>query len=254
MRILLVDDEPLALERLETLIAEIADVEVVGRASDGDEAAEMIEALRPDLALLDIQMPNRDGMSLARALKGQPETEVVFVTAYDHFAVAAFDVDAIDYLLKPVEPARLRLAIDRARRRRLAGGRDEPAFEVEEPPPAEPYATTFWVRRPRGLVRVEIDTVAWIEAARDYVLLHTFNRSHMYRSTMDALARRLDPALMLRVSRSAFVRRAAVVRVQRRGRGALALELSDGAEVAVGNTYTHAVRRELDLKVHDDAD
>ena len=208
MRILLVDDEPLALERLETLMAEIADVEVVGQARDGDEAAEMIEALRPDLALLDIQMPNRDGMSLARALKDQPDTEVVFVTAYDHFAVAAFDVDAIDYLLKPVEPARLRLAIDRARRRRLAGGRDEPAFEVEEPPPAEPYSTTFWVRRPRGLVRVEIDTVAWIEAARDYVLLHTFNRSHMYRSTMDALARRLDPALMLRVSRSAFVRRA----------------------------------------------
>ena len=99
MRILLVDDEPLALERLETLIAEIAGVEVVGRASDGDEAAEMIEALRPDLALLDIQIPNRDGMSLARALKDQPATEVVFVTAYDHFALAAFDVDALDYLL-----------------------------------------------------------------------------------------------------------------------------------------------------------
>lgn len=219
MRILLVDDEPLALERLDTLIADIADVQVVGRARDGDEAAEMIDALRPDLALLDIQMPNRDGMSLARALKDQPDTEVVFVTAYDHFAVSAFDVDAIDYLLKPVEPARLRLAIDRARRRRLVGARDEPAFEADEPPPAEPYATTFWVRRPRGLVRVEIDTVAWIEAARDYVLLHTFNRSHMYRSTMDALARRLDPAVMLRVSRSAFVRREAVVRVLRRGRG-----------------------------------
>ncbi|KRB46749.1 LytTR family DNA-binding domain-containing protein [Phenylobacterium sp. Root700] len=253
MRILLVDDETLALERLETLLVDVPDVEVVGVARDGEEAAEQIAALRPDLVLLDIQMPNRDGLCLARALKARPDAQVVFVTAYDQFALAAFDVDAIDYLLKPVEPARLKLAVDRARRLRVVGA-PEPTFESAEPEVVnEPYSAPFWVRRPRGLVRVEIDSVAWIEAARDYVLLHTPNRSHMYRSTMDALTPRLDPASMLRVSRSAFVRREAVVRVRRRRRGVLVLELSDGAEVPVGNTYTHAVSREF-LQVYDDVD
>lgn len=256
MRILVVDDEPLALERLEALLGEFPDVEVVGRALDGDEAAELIEQLKPDIALLDIQMPNRDGMSLARSLKEGPDTEVVFVTAFDHFAAEAFEVDAVDYLLKPVEPARLKLAIERARRRRLAdGGKAGEVFEASEPPAqAEPYTTTLWVRRTRGLVRVEIAGVEWIEAARDYVLLHTLSRSHMYRTTMEALARRLDPVVMVRVSRSAFVRRDAVVRALRRGRGSMVLELADGAEIPVGNTYTHAISREFDMQIYDDAD
>lgn len=256
LRVLLVDDEPLALERLDALLSEVPDVEVVGRAQDGLEAAEQISRLQPDLALLDIQMPHRDGMSIAKILKTQPQTDVVFVTAFHQFAVDAFDVDAVDYVLKPAEPARLRLAIERARRRRESGPRTELAVTAEEPPsgPAEAYSTTLWVRRPRGLVRVELADVEWIEAARDYVLLHTLNRSHMYRTTMEALSRRLDPALMVRVSRSAFVRRDAVVRAQRRGRGSLVLELADGAEVPVGNTYTHAVSREFGMKIHDDAD
>lgn len=255
LRVLLVDDEPLAMERLEALIADIPDVVVVGKALDGVEAAEKIESDPPDLALLDIQMPHRDGMSLAKALKGAPETDVVFVTAFHQFAVEAFDVDAVDYLLKPVEPGRLKLALDRTRRRRDAGLRPETTFEPNEPaepPVAEPYSGTVWVRRPRGLVRVELADVEWIEAARDYVLLHTLSRSHMYRTTMEALSRRLDPVLMVRVSRSAFVRRDAVVRAQRRGRGSLVLELTDGAEVPVGNTYTHAVSREFGMKIHDE--
>lgn len=254
LRVLLVDDEPLALERLEALIADFPDIEVVGKALDGLEAAEKIEADPPDLALLDIQMPHRDGMSLAKALKGSPQTDVVFVTAFHQFAVEAFDVDAVDYLLKPVEPGRLKLALDRARRRRTAGPRPEPVLEpLDAATGSEPYSGTVWVRRPRGLVRVELTDVEWIEAARDYVLLHTLSRSHMYRTTMEALSRRLDPALMVRVSRSAFVRRDAVVRAQRRGRGSLVLELTDGAEVPVGNTYTHAVSREFGMKIYDES-
>lgn len=257
LRVLLVDDEPLALERLDALLADMPEVEVVGRAQDGVEAAELIAALKPDLAMLDIQMPHRDGMSIAKVLKGEPQTDVVFVTAFHQFAVDAFEVDAVDYLLKPAEPARLKLAIERARRRRDAGPRQEPPMVQAEPPPpvpAEPYSTTLWVRRTRGLVRVELAEVEWIEAARDYVLLHTMDRSYMYRTTMEALSRRLDPALMVRVSRSAFVRRDAVVRAQRRGRGSLVLELTEGAEVPVGNTYTHAVSREFGMKIYDDAD
>jgi len=256
IRILLVDDEPLALERLEALILGIPGAEIVGVARDGEEAAEKIAVHTPDLVLLDIQMPRRDGMSVAKTLKDVATTDVVFVTAYPQSAVEAFDVDAVDYLLKPVEPARLKLAIDRARRRRSLGIRqEEPALVAgDPPPPAEPYSTTLWVRRPRGLARVEIAAIEWIEAARDYVLLHTLSRSHMYRTTMDALARRLDPALMVRVSRSAFVRRDAVMRVHRRGRGALVLELSDGAEVPVGNTYTRAVSREFGMQIYEQYD
>lgn len=235
MRVLIADDEPLALSRLQTLLAGVEGVEIVGLAHDGEEAAAKIEALKPDLALLDIRMPRQSGMSLARALKSVPGTEVAFVTAYDHFAAQAFEVDAVDYLLKPVEPARLEIAIARARRRQ-AGVAPEAA--PQSPPAVEGgYAEGFWVPGAQGLVRVDLGQIDWIEAARDYALLHTSTRSHIVRTTMSALQTQLDPEVMVRVSRSAFVRRAAVARVSRQGGSGLIVVLHDGTPVRVGGTY-----------------
>lgn len=244
LRILIADDEPLALTRLQTLIEDIEGVEIVGTAQDGEEAAARIEALKPDLALLDIRMPNQSGLSLARVLEADPDIEVVFVTAYDHFAAQAFEVNAVDYLLKPVEKSRLVMAIERARRRRKPGGaRDvapvalSPAGTMELP---NSTSEGFWVPGRDGLYRVDLMSIDWIEAARDYVILHTSTRSHILRSTMDALQAQMDPDMMIRISRSAFVRKNAVVAVNRQGRGAYVVELGDTTAVRVGATYARA--------------
>lgn len=242
MRLLLADDEPLALVRLRTLLADLPDVEVVGEARDGEEAAALIEALRPDLALLDIRMPKQSGMSLARALSRDPDVEVIFVTAFDHFALQAFEVDAVDYLLKPVEVDRLATALDRARRRRsgeTSGHGSEPAADGAQACAEE--ADCLWAPQRDGLVRVPISTIDWIEASRDYVLLHTPTRSHILRATMDSLAGQLGEGTMVRVSRSAFVRHTAVSQINRQGRTGSVVILKDGTAVRVGVTYARAV-------------
>lgn len=259
LRVLLVDDEPLGLARVAAGFEGMVDVDIVGTAEDGEEAVRKIAALKPDLVVLDIQMPNLSGLGVAASLTGPHRPEVVFVTAFDHYAADAFEVEAADYLLKPVKFDRLRQAVDRARRRREmreATGRaaelemviSQLRTEARPPEPAESeFDGEFWVPTRQGLMRIPVAAVDWIEAARDYVLLHTATRSHILRATMSGLERRLDPRQMLRVHRSAFVRPAAVAEVQRQGKGLYALALHDGAIVQVGPTYTSALLAALKL-------
>lgn len=241
MRVLLVDDEPAALERLQALFEQISGVEVVGVARNGREALEQIQALTPDLVMLDIQMPERSGLSVAATLSADERPEIVFVTAFEMYGADAFDVEAADYLLKPVRFDRLRQAVERARRRRAL--REAPP----EVPPAAAEAVSFWVPGRNGHVRVSAADLDWIEAARDYVLLHTPTRSHIHRLTMTALEEMLDPAMLTRVHRSAFVNLSRVQEVQRLGKGLIALVLRDGVNVAVGPTYVKAVLARLGL-------
>lgn len=248
MRVLLVDDEPLALDRLKVGFEEIEDVVVAGIACDGIEAAEQIRALEPDLVILDIQMPGRSGMDVARALRpGENRPEIIFVTAFDRFATDAFDVEAADYLLKPVAFDRLKLGVERARRRRAL--RD---MEARATPPAvaaaeSPYDQGIWVPGRQGAVLVPVPTIDWIEAARDYVLLNTAIKSHILRARMNDIEKRLDPATMLRVHRSHIVRIGAVVGVERPGKGVLRVVLSDGAVLQVGPSYQDFVEAALKL-------
>lgn len=243
MRVLLVDDEPAALERLQVLFEQIPGVEVAGVARNGREALEAIAALSPDLVMLDIQMPERSGLSVAAMLPEESRPEIVFVTAFEMYAADAFDVEAADYLLKPVRFDRLRQAVERARRRRdLKAAAAAPA----EPPPS-PDVAAFWVQTRGGHVRVSSADIDWIEAAKDYVLLHTPNRSHIHRVTMTALEELLDAELLTRVHRSAFVNLARVQEVQRLGKGLISLVLRDGVVVAVGPTYVKAVLARLGL-------
>ena len=247
MRLLLVDDEPAALERLAALLGQVPDVEIVGAARNGREAAEAVEALRPDLVLLDIQMPERSGLAVAAALPPEDRPEIVFVTAFELYAADAFEVEAADYLLKPVRFDRLRQAIERARRRRAmraAAARIEKAQDA----PVEEDMDGFWVQVRAGYVRVPLSQIDWIEAAKDYVLLHTATRSHIHRATMTALERKLNPAELMRVHRSAFVRPARVRQVLRLGKGLISLVLEDGVEVAVGPSYVNAVTDRLALR------
>jgi two-component system LytT family response regulator len=254
MRVLLVDDESLALDRLDTFFGDIENVEVVGRARDGDEALLKINELRPDLVILDVQMPGKNGLRAAADIDIEPRPEIVFVTAHEHYAPDAFDVDAADYLLKPVRFDRLRQAVDRARRRKALRAAEERAGQLEEQVEAlksgqAPRAHDddgFWVPERHGQRRVPIDTIDWIEAARDYVLLHTSMRSHLLRITMAALEERLAGSQLIRVHRSAFVRPDKVTEVQRSGRS-LCLVLNGGASVQVGPSYVAAVREALNF-------
>ena len=245
MRVLIVDDEPLALRRLTMALGDVADVEVVGAAADGDEALKMIETLRPDLVFLDVEMPGRSGMSVAAGLGGEHRPEIVFVTAFEHYAPDAFGVDAADYVLKPVRLDRLQQALNRARLRREMRLAHQQSDARDAPADDGPYDQCLWAPERDGMVRVPVEQIDWIEAARDYALLHTKSRSYIVRTTMSALADRLDPAALTRVHRSAFVRFGAIERVVQPPSGLIRLVLSSGAEVQVGPSYTAEVRAKL---------
>lgn len=253
IRVLLVDDEPLALDRLRIAFRAVADASVVGDARNGQEALQKIEELHPDVVILDVQMPGGNGLDVARAAATMDEPpEIVFATAFDAYATEAFDIDASDYLLKPIRLDRLLCAIDRARRRldaRAAGSRIEelelivqalrqrPAQAIE----VSRYEAEIWAPRPGGVSRVAIDNLVWIEAARDYLLLHTLHRSFILRETMNNMGARLDPERMLRAHRSAFINKSHVQNIERHGRDGVAVTLSNGAVVRVGATYRESV-------------
>jgi len=251
LRTLLVDDEPLALERLDFLLRDIAGAEVVGTACNGREAAERIEELEPDLVFLDVQMPGQNGLRVAATLKPDERPEIIFVTAFEYYAADAFEVEAADYLLKPVRFDRLWQAVERAKRRKhlreleQREGRREPSLAES---PQSPHEDGFWVQSRSGAVFVPTDTIEWIEAQRDYVMLHTPTRSHMIRMSMRSLEEKLDPAQLVRVHRSAFARPGNVVEVQRMGRSISALVMRDGANVQVGPSYSRAVAERLKLR------
>jgi two-component system LytT family response regulator len=250
LRTILVDDEPLALERLAVFFRDIAGADVVGTARDGREAAELIEALKPDLAILDIQMPEQNGLRVAATLRGEDRPEIIFVTAFEQYAPDAFEVEAADYLLKPVRFDRLWQAVERAKRRkrlRALAGRAEALEQAGGGGPRSAHDDGLWVPTRGGAVFVPVEAIDWIEAQRDYVMLHTATRSHILRISMRALEEKIDPVQLLRVHRSAFARPSNVVEVQRMGKTINALVMRDGAIVPVGPNYSRVVADRLSL-------
>ena len=239
LRLLIADDEPLAAERLQLLLAQSPQVDLVGTASDGESAVRMAEALSPDLLLLDIEMPGLDGIDVARALAAKrASAAVVFITAFDQFAVAAFEVEAVDYLMKPVTPERLQRALKRARdylyRRDKAPAR--------ESLPASPFLEEFWASDLSGLVRIASRDIDRVSAERDYMRLHVGRRSWLIHHSMNALEEGLDPELFVRLHRSAIVRKDFIAGFTRNPSGRWIARLSDGTEQPVGRLYTEKVR------------
>jgi two-component system response regulator AlgR len=237
LRVLIADDEPLAAERLQLLLARAQGAQLVGTASDGDSAINLTEALHPDLLLLDIAMPGLDGIAVARALAAQiPSPAVVFVTAFDHFAVAAFEVEAVDYLMKPVEPARLQRALDRARTYlRQRSGQPQPG-KVSQ------WLEEFWASDLSGLVRIAAQDVDRVSAERDYMRLHVGRRSWLIHHSMAALEEGLNPDLFVRLHRSAIVRKDFISGFTRNQSGRWIARLADGSEQPVGRLYSDRVR------------
>lgn len=237
LKVLIADDEPLAAERLQLLLARCDGIDLVGTASDGESAVRMARALEPDVMLLDIAMPGLDGIEVARALAGPDGAPaVVFVTAFDQFAVAAFEVAAVDYLMKPVEPARLSRALERARAY-VENRHDQPA-------PAAPtqWLEEFWASDLTGLVRIAARDVDKVSAERDYMRLHVGTRSWLIHHSMGALEEGLDPELFVRLHRSAIVRRDFVTGFTRNPSGRWIARLADGSEQPVGRLYSDRVR------------
>lgn len=234
MRTLIVDDEPLAVERMQILASRIPTLQVVGTASDGAQALRLIDALSPDLVLLDMTMPEVDGLSVARALVDRPRRPaVVFVTAHDHFAVEAFDLDAVDYVLKPVAQDRLERAVERVQQRIDKRGDVEPrAAEA-----ASKWIEEFWVPHRSELVRVAAVDLDRIDAERDYVRLHVGDRSYLLLHTIQGLEDRLDPDRFIRLHRSTIVRRDRIVGLRHDGLGVWSAELADGTMLRIGRTY-----------------
>lgn len=241
LRAVLVDDEAEAIAFMELLLAEFSDVEVVGRANGGDQALALIKGLKPDLVFMDIQMPDLSGLDVMRSLRGAPECEVIFVTAYSDFAAAAFDLEAVDYLIKPVKQDRLRETLRRARRRlQLRASRGLGSDE------AGSFQDSIWVPLREGGLRVMVQDIRRIEAARDYALLYTRTHTHIIRATMSDLEQRLNPGDLLRIHRSFFVRPDTVARVEKRGRTIIRVETDDGALLDVGSSFARRVAIALD--------
>jgi two-component system response regulator AlgR len=227
LRTLIVDDEPLAVERLQILCARIAGISLVGTAMEGASALRLIESLAPDLVLLDIQMPGMDGLAVAQALSGKAARPgVIFITAFDQFAVAAFDVGAVDYLLKPVEAERLERAVARIRAQAGAAA-----------PAAAAWTREFWVPHRSEIIRIAACDIELIEAERDYMRLHVGPRSFLLHETITELERRLDPAQFVRLHRSTLVRRDCIAGFRRNAAGGWEVQLKDGRWLRVGRTY-----------------
>jgi two-component system response regulator AlgR len=229
LRTLIVDDEPLAVERLQVICARLPGLIVTGTASEGASALRLIEALAPDLVLLDLTMPGMDGLTVARALRRQGNAPaIVFVTAHDQFAVEAFDLDAVDYVLKPVAPERLERAIGRALARR---GEGSTAIEDGR------WLSEFWVPYHQELLRIAALDVDRIDAERDYVRLHVGRQSYLLLHTISGLEERLDPGAFIRIHRSTILRRDCIRGLRHDGLGAWSAEIADGSLLKIGRTY-----------------
>jgi two-component system LytT family response regulator len=269
LRILIVDDERLPRQRLLRLLEEVPNAECVGECANGRSTVEAIESLLPDLVLLDVRMPGMGGLDVARALTGHVPF-VIFVTAFDEYALSAFEVHAIDYLLKPVERERFVAAIERARvlvsstsaaqrhERLLALLKEDPQAGVGpdarqalgEPiaPPVASDATAFprrfLVKGDGQMYFVAVDDIDWIEAYGNYVRLHVGKGVHLIRETLGNIERKLDPTRFARVHRSSIVNLDRVSRMDLWGAGDYVVLLKDGTKLKLSRWYRSRIEEQ----------
>ena len=249
LRIVLADDEPLVRERLRALVAARADCALVAECADGAEAVDVIEREQPNLALLDVQMPELDGFEVLDALAEDRRPAVIFVTAYDEYAVRAFEVNAVDYLLKPIERSRFDAAIDRVARRGTRAGTGHPdeglRALLDELRRKRGYATRLVVRDGSRVSFVPAADIDWIDASGNYARLHAGSRAHLLRETLKSLEARLDPERFVRVHRSAIVNIERITAMEPYFHGEYVLTLRDGTKVTSSRTCSGRLKEML---------
>lgn len=234
LRTIIVDDEPLAIERLQILCAPISPLDIIATATDGASALRLNENLKPDLILLDITMPIMDGIETAKQLaRLEHKPSVIFITAFDNFALEAFDLDVVDYVLKPVASERLERAIAR-----VIESRKDNVFMSEK----SQYAQEFWVSHRNELIRIAAIDIDHVEAERDYMRLHLGNRSYLLHQTISSLEQRLDPAMFQRIHRSHILRKDIINGLRHEGGGVWHVLLRDGQSLRIGRKYLADVK------------
>jgi two-component system LytT family response regulator len=258
MRTLLVDDEALSRRGLELRLRVAADIEIIGHCSNGREALAAIREMKPDLVFLDIQMPGLSGFDVLAELQPHELPMIVFVTAYDRFAVQAFEARAIDYVLKPVDDARLAATLTHVRElmeqraavaernqlvNLLAELRGSGEIEDSSPVTATTPQTPSWlpIRNGRETVRVPVQAIEWVDAAGDYLCIHASGNTHILRATMREMENLLDPRLFQRVHRSTIVNLTRVKSLRAHMNGEYFLRLEGGQELKLSRTYRDKV-------------
>ncbi|MFP5227457.1 MAG: LytR/AlgR family response regulator transcription factor [Acidobacteriota bacterium] len=242
IQVVLADDEVLARQKLRLFLRDETDCEIAGECASAAETIALVRAVRPDLIFLDIRMPDMDGFEVVRALSSQPDfpmPRVVFTTAYDQYAVRAFEVHAVDYLLKPFTPERLRTTLQRFRESLNGAAGD--AGEKN----GERYTTRMIFKSKGRILFLPVSEIRWIAAEENYVRISTDDESHLLRETMTGLEERLDPEFFLRVHRSAIVNLQHVKEVRTESDGESAVVLVNGQKVPLSRSYRSRVTRLL---------
>lgn len=243
VRVLMVDDEALARERIGALVTAMPNLTLVGQATNGLEALDLIETLQPDLVLIDVDMPELGGFEVVAAVAGARAPGFVFITAYDDYAIRAFEVDALDYLLKPVSPERFARTVDRAVAR-LGTGAQVPARVARALASRAGYRTRFVVRHGSRHTFVSTADIAWIDVADNYLQLHVNGRAHLVRGTMKDAERELDPSLFVRIHRSVMVNLRRIAAIDSTPAG-YTVRMADGSALRASRQYVVNVRNLL---------
>jgi two-component system, LytTR family, response regulator len=255
LRTIIADDEPLALRRLEIALRAIEKIEIVGVAKNGLEALDLVTSLSPDLLIIDIMMPGMDGFGLVEAIEGPAAPAIIFVTAYDQFALRAFEEGAVGYVLKPVDEDRLKRSVERVHRELHTRNAEQDIARLKEVVAVltrerealdqNRFEKYLWAGVRGGTTRIPVDDVDLFQADGDYVIAHTGDREHVLTDSLAELEKRLNPARFLRVHRSAIVRHDAVAGIERLKFGVVQLRLFGGTIVKVSRTYRKAVLESL---------
>jgi len=238
---LLVDDEPLAREGLRMLLSQDPEISAIHEAKDGREAVAAIRNLRPDLVFLDVQMPEMDGVSVVKEVGADQMPAVVFVTAYDKYAIEAFEINAIDYLLKPVTAERFAQALARAKIRLQPRSGDDASRQILSllETIASPHRSVkrLAVRSAGKTLFVDVEDIDWIEAAENYVQLHVGRAAHLLHVTMSTLEESLDTEIFVRIHRSIMINVRRIKELQPAAHGEYVVTLQDGVRLESGRTY-----------------
>ena len=246
LTVLLVDDEPLAREGLRILLERDADIAAIYDAKNGHEAVASIREQAPDLVFLDVQMPEMDGFAAVREIGAEQMPAVVFVTAHDQYAIQAFEINAIDYLLKPVTADRFAKALERVKVRLVARSGDDTNRQIlsllETIASPTRYLNRLAVRTAGKTVLVDVGEIDWIEAAENYVQLHTSGGGHLLHVTMSTLEKSLDPGTFLRIHRSVIVNVTRIRELQPVMHGEYAITLASGARLQSGRNYSERLK------------
>jgi two-component system LytT family response regulator len=243
---LIVDDEPLAREGLRLLLSRDSEVSAIHEANDGRAAVAAIRDARPDLVFLDVQMPEMDGFAVIKEVGAERMPAVVFVTAHDQYAIQAFEINAIDYLLKPVTEQRFFRALERAKARLKARPADEASRQIlsllETIAAPRRYLKRLAVRSAGKTIFLDVDDVDWIEAAENYVQLHAGRAGHLLHVAIGALEKSLDPEVFLRIHRSAIVNVRRIRELQPALHGEYVVTLESGVRLQSGRTYSENLK------------